>query len=136
MTCFECGLPAECEHHVVPRSIGGTKTVALCEVCHGKIHGGGVGKSSLTRAALAVKRTRGERIGQIPFGSRLAPDGVHLEADPAEQDVLARLRSLRAEGLTVRAIAARLNLDGCPCRGSAWHKTTIARIVKRDAVPR
>ena len=25
--CFECDVPAECDHHVVPRSMGGTKTV-------------------------------------------------------------------------------------------------------------
>ena len=28
--CFECDMPAEHDHHVVPQSIGGTKTVPLC----------------------------------------------------------------------------------------------------------
>jgi 5-methylcytosine-specific restriction endonuclease McrA len=37
--CFECGAPAAHQHHVVPRSLGGTKTVPLCEGCHGKVHG-------------------------------------------------------------------------------------------------
>src|SRR4051812_39798680 len=38
MSCFECGQPAECQHHVVPKCLGGTKTVPLCLVCHGKVH--------------------------------------------------------------------------------------------------
>jgi hypothetical protein len=36
--CFECGKPAAHDHHVVPRILGGTKTVPLCLECHGKIH--------------------------------------------------------------------------------------------------
>lgn len=82
-----------------------------------------------TRAALAVKASRGERTGQVPYGSRLAADGVHLEADPAEQRVIALVRELRAEGISIRAIAARLEADAVPCRGGRWHPTTIARIV-------
>ena len=26
------------KHHVVPRSLGGKKTIKICSVCHGKIH--------------------------------------------------------------------------------------------------
>ena len=37
--CFECGSKKDLmEHHVVPRVLGGTKTVLLCSVCHGKAH--------------------------------------------------------------------------------------------------
>jgi hypothetical protein len=36
--CFECGQGAMHQHHVVPRSLGGTKTVPLCEECHRKVH--------------------------------------------------------------------------------------------------
>jgi site-specific DNA recombinase len=38
-----------------------------------------------TRDALGHKRSLGERVGNIAFGSRLAGDGHHLEPDPAEQ---------------------------------------------------
>ena len=38
-TCFECGEPAVHDHHVVPQAQGGTQTVPLCMVCHGKAHG-------------------------------------------------------------------------------------------------
>lgn len=36
--CFECGEKADVEHHVIPRSKGGTKTVPLCNKCHSLVH--------------------------------------------------------------------------------------------------
>lgn len=81
-----------------------------------------------TKSALAVKKTRGERVGQVPFGYRLAADGRNLEADADEQATLAAVRSLRAEGRSLAAIADELNARGVPSRGARWHKTTIARI--------
>jgi len=61
-----------------------------------------------TRAALAVKKARNERMGKVPIGFRVASDGVHLETDPAEQAILDRMLSLRASGLTQRGIVAVL----------------------------
>lgn len=60
-----------------------------------------------------VKRARGERISrQTPYGQRVAVDGVHLEPDPAEQAVIERARLLRASGLSVRAVAEELEVEG------------------------
>ena len=84
-----------------------------------------------TRAALASKRARGERTGCVPMGSRVAADGVHLEADPAEAEALALVRELRAEGLSIRAIAGALDARGVPARGGRWHPTTVARLLRR-----
>src|SRR3984893_5524315 len=53
-----------------------------------------------TRDALQHKRSQSERVGNIAFGYRLAPDGKHLEQDPAEQAALAEIRRLRGEGAT------------------------------------
>lgn len=36
--CFECGNPADVNHHVVPKSKGGTQTVPLCWECHSLVH--------------------------------------------------------------------------------------------------
>jgi hypothetical protein len=37
--CFECGSVEDIHyHHIVPSSIGGTKTIPLCIICHGKVH--------------------------------------------------------------------------------------------------
>jgi hypothetical protein len=62
--CFECGAPATERHHVIPHSLGGTKTVPLCGECHAKVHGVNGAKrakiSELTKAALDAKKARGE----------------------------------------------------------------------------
>jgi len=87
-----------------------------------------------TRAALAVKRGRGEKTGgSVPFGYRLGADGVHLEPDEVEQQVVELVRRLRADGLSLRAVVERLNADGVPARGQKWHKTSVARILEREA---
>lgn len=39
MRCYECGEPANEKHHMIPKSLGGTKTIDLCSACHCKIHG-------------------------------------------------------------------------------------------------
>jgi DNA invertase Pin-like site-specific DNA recombinase len=85
-----------------------------------------------TRAALAVKRGRGERVsGQIPFGFHLAADGIHLVTDAAEQAVVALVKVLRAEGLSLRAIGAALVVRGfLPRTGAAWHPETVATMVR------
>src|SRR6202030_317455 len=62
-----------------------------------------------TRDAMRHKRSQGERVGNIAFGSRLAGDGQHLEQDPAEQAALAEIRRLRSQRTTLRGIAAALN---------------------------
>ena len=86
-----------------------------------------------TTAALAVKKSKGERVGQVPFGYHLAADGVHLEADDDEQRVISMVKQLRADGLSLRAVATHLNDHGVPARGSKWHKTTIIRLLDRAA---
>jgi len=87
-----------------------------------------------TRAALAVKRSKGEKTGgRCPFGYRLAADGVHLEPEPREQRVVSLLKALRAEGLSLRAIAERLNADGVQARGRKWYPMTISRVLEREA---
>ena len=86
-----------------------------------------------TRAALAVKKSRGERVGQVPFGHKLAADGVHLVEHDSEQRVIGLVQALRADGLSLRAITARLNDDDVPARGKKWHTTTVARLVARAA---
>lgn len=89
---------------------------------------------SRTRAALAVKRARGERVGTVPYGCRLAPCGERLEPNPEEQNVIDRIARWREAGLTIVAIANRLNAEGHSARGSRWHPTTVARLLRRRAM--
>jgi site-specific DNA recombinase len=86
-----------------------------------------------TTAGLAHKKSKGERVGQVPFGFRVAANGVALEALPEEQRVVEEVRALRAAGKTLQAITDKLNDDGVPARGARWHLTTVARLLKRAA---
>ena len=87
-----------------------------------------------TRAALAAKKERGERVGAVPYGFALAADGLHLEACIAEQEVLDTVRALSAEGLSQRAIVASLAARGVVGRtGSPLQQTQVARMLLRAA---
>lgn len=87
-----------------------------------------------TRAALKVKRDRGERLGgDLPIGRTVATDGRTLVADPAEARAVEIIRELRAAGWSVRRIAEELDARGVPARGDHWHPTTVVRIAKRVA---
>jgi len=85
-----------------------------------------------TKAALAVKRARGERTGIIPFGFR-AVEGKLVE-DADEQAVIAAVREARVRGLTVRAIAAELAAAGIVSRGGKpLASSAVGEIAKRHA---
>jgi hypothetical protein len=77
------------------------------------------------------KRANGERVGTVPFGFRTAADGLHLEADPAEQSILSRIRGLKAAGYTTRRIAGELNRQGFTTRrGTAWRFQYVAEALR------
>ena len=83
-----------------------------------------------TKAALAVKSARGERVGCIPYGSRLAADGRSLEPCQAEQAVIATVRAARERGLTLRAIVAELEAAGLVSRaGRPFQKRQVERML-------
>jgi hypothetical protein len=67
----------------------------------------------------------------VPFGYRTAADGLHLEADPAEQGILSRIRELKTAGVTTRQIAAELNRQGLTTRrGTAWRFQYVAEALR------
>jgi site-specific DNA recombinase len=51
-----------------------------------------------TKAALVVKKTRGESTGTPPYGFRVGEDGKTLVPDDGEQETLRRMRALREQG--------------------------------------
>lgn len=87
-----------------------------------------------TRDALGHKRVKGERVGNIAYGSRLAADGIHLENHPGERAVLTEIRRLRTSGRTLRGIAAELNRrEFRTRRGTPWRLESIARVLQQSA---
>ena len=133
--CFECDCVAEHRHHVVPKSKGGTRTILLCVKCHAKVHGEHLLKTSaLTRTAMSKKKQAGERVGEIPFGYQLAADGVMLVASDSEQATIQTIQSLKEQGLSLRAIAAKLDSAGLAAKkAKRWSAVTINNILKRVA---
>jgi hypothetical protein len=132
-TCWECGAgPPLHDHHVVPRSRGGTKTVPLCEPCHGKVHDKDMVISAMIREAHArIRKHGGVPPGSPPLGYKKTSGTLTI--DPAERALLFRMHQLRASGLSIRKITAALNDEGFRSRtGGPIHSTTIARALRTE----
>lgn len=87
-----------------------------------------------TAAALQSKKAKGERVGEIPFGFRLADDGIHLEDDPTEQEIIEKIRALKAKRHSFRQIAEELNRDGYVTKkGKTWTHKQVSRVLKEAA---
>ena len=84
-----------------------------------------------TKAALAVKKARGEKLGgRAPFGFKLASDGVHLEHEPHEQGVITRALELRRAGLRVSDIVRALANEGVRSRvGKPLIRTQVVNLL-------
>ncbi|MCP4786039.1 MAG: recombinase family protein [Fuerstiella sp.] len=88
--------------------------------------------SERTTAAMAHLREQNRFLGQVPYGFRLSDDGGSIETDPAEQKALGRIRSLHAEGLSLRAIAKKLDAEGFAAKsGRKWAHTSVASVLRR-----
>jgi len=84
-----------------------------------------------TCAALAHKRSKGERLGTTPLGYRTVAHGAPLEEDPEEQVTVRRVCDLWRAGRSYRVIAANLNADGVRTkRGRRWHHSTVGNVVR------
>ena len=86
-----------------------------------------------TKAALAVKKATGKRVGGIPYGMRLAADGESLERDAVEREIIGIAKRMRRVGGTLRAIADELTARGYKTRtGGYWHVQTVSNIIRAN----
>lgn len=85
--------------------------------------------SERIRDTLQGMKAKGEFIGTVPYGMRLAPDGVHLLPHPAEHAVIKRVQRLHARGLSLRKIAAKLTEEGHKPRGEMWYAQTVKNLL-------
>ena len=135
--CVACGSKEHLtQHHLVPRSIGGSdedsNLITLCGSCHAKAHGHNAAwrTSELTRKALQFKKAQGERVGAIPYGYGLADDGVRLQDNIEEQAVIRQARELKASGLSLRKIAIELQRRGFVSRaGTMFQPGQVQRML-------
>lgn len=87
-----------------------------------------------TKAALAVKIKRGERVGAIRYGYDLAEDGIRLVENEREQATIRVMVALRRGGMTLRGISDELYCLGLrPRSGVRWSHRVIGAIVARSA---
>lgn len=83
-----------------------------------------------TRDAMAHKKAQGQRVGTVPFGYQLSPDGVTLIPNLDEQRAARILAELREAGYTLREIADELNRQGFRTRrGSEWQIRTVHHLL-------
>ena len=87
-----------------------------------------------TRAALAVKKSNGQRVGTVPFGHDLADGGVALVPNEMEQGIIREIRAMRSGGMTLQAIANSLTERRVPTKngGARWGHTSVRSIIMRD----
>jgi len=150
MNCFECGNPAVCDHHVVPESRGGTKTVPLCANCHELAHNfeGNMDHSTLTKEGLARAKAAGVLLGSARPGhwdgieDRRGWSGLSSEAKAAIKQIrfdetYAYVAQYVLElwfCLDIRpaGIADILNQMGLRTRrGKFWCSTAVGRVIEK-----
>jgi DNA invertase Pin-like site-specific DNA recombinase len=84
-----------------------------------------------TKAALRIKKEKGQRVGHIPFGYQLAQDGIHLAQHEQEQYILKQINKLRKKGCSIRETAFKMNKKQLYNRGeSKWNHCSIFRVIK------
>jgi DNA invertase Pin-like site-specific DNA recombinase len=95
--------------------------------------------SQRTKAALAAARVRGKRLGgfralapNIAVYQRRGVEAVRERAAQSAEERREVIEVLHREGLSLNAIAARLNGDSVrSSRGGAWTATAVKRTLKR-----
>ena len=133
--CFECEKTEDQieihDHHVVPKSRGGTKTIPLCYMCHAIVHNKkAVSIKELTKAALKERKEKGFRIGTVPWGYNVGKD-KKLITNPEEQRVISIVKDLRSNEKSWRYIAESLNQQGITNRaGRNWSAQNLWIIFK------
>ena len=83
-----------------------------------------------TMVAMAHKKSKGERVGAVPYGCRLADDGKTLEDDQRERVIISEARELHGEGMSLRGVARGLSRKGFTSRsGRDFDATQIKRML-------
>ena len=88
-----------------------------------------------TQAAMDVKKSRGERVGSIPYGWQVAPHGPVLVEEPTEQHLIASIFALRRNPkCSLRDVANAINTAGYTNRsGNPFQAQTIKNIIKANS---
>jgi site-specific DNA recombinase len=81
-----------------------------------------------TTAALNFKKAHGKVYNHVPYGYRAV--GGSLVPDATEQAVIARMTTLRGQGMPYNEIANTLAADAVSTKnGGTWHRQTVMNIL-------
>lgn len=142
--CFECDKPATENHHVIPQSLGGTKTVPLCGSCHDRVHGWGNKRrdhhSELTKEGLRKAKERGVQLGYPGDFSVFQEKGtkaVKELADSFANNIVLYILYYKGLGYTLQEIADSLNKNNIKTpRNSKWYAKSVSNAFDRLDIPR
>ena len=110
--CFECGSNKDIhQHHIIPKSLGGKKTIPLCNDCHGKLHGkkGGIHKNPndwrrLIKIGMKKYIANGGKLGRKVGTTESRKDFLNKERTK-------KIMNLLDKGKSVRDISGRLGVS-------------------------
>ena len=104
IVCFECGKTAEHNHHIIPKVLGGTRTVPLCTDCHGLVHDRNITRhSELQKKGIAKAKEEGKYKGRKP--------GTKNRRTVENNASVERARELKDQGVNVTKISHILNVS-------------------------
>lgn len=139
--CFECdGIENLVEHHVVPRSKGGQKTLFLCQIHHDIVHGidpRNISLSKLVKDALQKAKANGVKLGN-PYLSKARNKAAKIIQERKNQFVIQSekiINEIRLTGIdSLSGIADSLNKRGIKSsRNSNWTATSVKRVLKHSS---
>lgn len=141
MECFICYNKATENHHVIPKSLGGKKTIPLCSECHAKVHGNESlrkdNHSYLTKKGLQRAKARGIKLGNpknlTDKARKKAWKANSQKAANKKENIQAKEKIKHLLNLdptiSLRGIAKELNDNGYKTsRGSEFKATTVKRL--------
>jgi len=104
--CFECGGNENIHnHHIIPKSLGGTKTIPLCIVCHSRVHGKDFVKfQSLARLGIKRYVENGGKLGR-KVGTKESNE--QFMSKPINQQI----KGLVEDEVSVRSIANSIGVS-------------------------
>ncbi len=87
---------------------------------------------SRTKAALAAKKSRGECVGEVPYGWYKDPVSGMLLTIPTEQKAIDYVTEMHSLGEDAATISKYLNAVGYTAKkGGRWSKTQVQRVIDR-----
>ena len=124
--CFECGSVEYVDaHHILPRSLGGIKTVYLCAKCHSLAHGNEALRNSdhsnLVKQGIQKRKDSGRKVGR-PTESDFSMDRfiVIRVSDDEKKEIF---DFAKANGVSVSKLV-RIMIRDYPNSASAASKTS------------